>query len=205
MLVLVLLFHSTQPMLADEKELVSSLFPGFKVKNVRIDSGWSLVCLYSFADEEDPFSGMALCQKVDDEWIVCVKGGGVLDPGFLSDCGVPLSTVKKFFPLVKETQLRQFLSKSGKPLWTFTQTMHVEEADLQNLTPWELTIMRAEIFARHGRTFEEPYLKAYFSSRPWYKSDILYSLEDLSSVEKDNAEFIADFQATKGLLFRRVY
>lgn len=56
---------SLQPVLAGEEEQISSLFPNHRVKNITIDSGWSLVRLRSSVKEQEPFSGVALCQKID--------------------------------------------------------------------------------------------------------------------------------------------
>jgi YARHG domain-containing protein len=201
---LALSLYLASPVLADEKPQLSSMFPHLKVINLRLESEWSVLNLRGKDDNEEPFEIMALCQKVDGKWVVCVKGGGVFDPALLSDYGVPDSTIRKFYPSVKEEKLQQLLSGRGDPLWEFTQTMPVGAAYLQFLTPWQLTMMRAEIFARHGRSFEDPYLKAYFSSRPWYKADAQYSSESLSSVERENAKSISDFQTANGLLFRAV-
>ena len=32
-----------------------------------------------------------------------------------------------------------------------------------------LTLMRGEIYARHGDTFSDPKTQAYFDAQPWYK------------------------------------
>lgn len=48
-------------------------------------------------------------------------------------------------------------------------TVLVKEEDLLNFSDNELKLARNEIFARHGRQFEDSYLAAYFDSCSWYE------------------------------------
>ena len=43
------------------------------------------------------------------------------------------------------------------------------EADLEGRSADELRLMRNTIFARAGRTFDDPVLRDYFSRQPWYR------------------------------------
>lgn len=74
---------------------------------------------------------------------------------------------------------------------------HVYTADeLSSLSAWELYIARNEIYARHGRQFNNEDLKAYFASKSWYEP--LYEPDEfdarassvLNETEKRNIETI---------------
>lgn len=69
----------------------------------------------------------------------------------------------------------------------------LEDYELVNLTNNELWIARNEIYARHGRTFQNEYLQSYFNSCSWYqavegKSEVADS--ELSEIERANLEKI---------------
>lgn len=66
--------------------------------------------------------------------------------------------------------------------------------DLQGKSPWELTICRNEIYARHGRKFERQDLQEYFNKKAWYKMDKRYNDSKLNTYEKRNGEFILEYQ-----------
>jgi hypothetical protein len=74
------------------------------------------------------------------------------------------------------------------------------EADLERKSDWELTIMRNEIFARHGRAFNRPDLRSYFGQFDWYHPNFGPEEFDnhhqglLTGVQQSNAEFILRYQ-----------
>jgi len=66
--------------------------------------------------------------------------------------------------------------------------------DVANLPKSELTIMRNEIFARHGYIFKTQEMIQYFSRQNWYRplySDVYGSL---SEIEKTNINYIKSFE-----------
>lgn len=71
----------------------------------------------------------------------------------------------------------------------------LEREDLVGLDNWELTLARNEIFARHGRPFENPDIRAHFEGLPWYSPDEDYSDAWLSLIERQNADFILNHQS----------
>jgi serine/threonine-protein kinase len=78
----------------------------------------------------------------------------------------------------------------------------VTDADLVGKTAFEIDIMRNEIFARHGRRFNAPALPSYFNSQPWYRQIYepdIFPNSLLSNLEKENAQYILDFQQRNGL------
>jgi hypothetical protein len=72
------------------------------------------------------------------------------------------------------------------------------EADLRGLSKWQLDILRNEIYAAHGRRFQRSDLQQYFDRQTWYQPDAGFTESRLSSREKRNAAFIADYQKRRG-------
>lgn len=75
----------------------------------------------------------------------------------------------------------------------------IEQRDLVNMTDNQLWIARNEIYARHGKTFDNDYLQSYFNSCSWYspiegKSEI--TDDELSEIEKANLEQIVAMEDT---------
>lgn len=67
----------------------------------------------------------------------------------------------------------------------------ITEEDMINMSDNELWIARNEIFARHGRTFQNEYLQSYFDSCSWYQPATDAVDENaLSDIEKDNLDLI---------------
>ncbi len=74
-------------------------------------------------------------------------------------------------PVQDDTEIRRIQSPyqgiSGQ--WPFTSVIPLTH-QLLRLFPREvLTLMRGEIYARHGDTFRDPDTQRYFNSQPWYK------------------------------------
>lgn len=49
-----------------------------------------------------------------------------------------------------------------------SNSRYISETELAKLTDEELRLARNELYARHGRMFDDPVLRAYFSSKTWY-------------------------------------
>lgn len=69
--------------------------------------------------------------------------------------------------------------------------------DIAGLSQQDLMLARNEIFARHGRIFNDPDVRSYFESQIWYYGYI--EPEDftdtmLSDIEKDNIAFIQEHE-----------
>lgn len=65
----------------------------------------------------------------------------------------------------------------------------------------DLYLARNEIFARHGRMFDDEWLQSYFNSQSWYQP--LYSPSEfvydwLSSIEMQNVNTILEYEAELG-------
>ena len=66
------------------------------------------------------------------------------------------------------------ISDSDRHLYT------VEEVEALGLTEWQLEIARNEIYARHGRGFNDSTLQAYFDAQDWYERK--YSPEEFDAL-----------------------
>ncbi|MBF1990457.1 YARHG domain-containing protein [Fischerella thermalis] len=93
----------------------------------------------------------------------------------------------------------QVLAATSKPLF---QQRLLTSADLKGLSAQELTFMRNEIYARHGRRFKEQKLQRYFESQSWYKPRYApgeFPDSVLSQIELKNAIMIREYQRIHGM------
>lgn len=79
-------------------------------------------------------------------------------------------------------------------IFPYSDVEKLTKADLEGLTAEELRLGRNEIYARHGRIFDDQELQAYFNGKSWYfgsiaPSEFVDSLE-LNDIERWNANFI---------------
>jgi hypothetical protein len=80
----------------------------------------------------------------------------------------------------------------------YSGTRALADNDLRGLTKRELRLARNEIYARHGRVFQDKELQKYFDSKDWYK--YLRKLQPgkeptLTKVERSNVELIQVYEA----------
>lgn len=73
--------------------------------------------------------------------------------------------------------------------------------DISHLSRYELQLARFEIYARHGRTFNDSAITTYFSQYSWYEQT--YSPENfdensLSDVERKNVNLILEYEIYMG-------
>ena len=55
-------------------------------------------------------------------------------------------------------------------------------------------LLRNEVYARHGRQFQAPWLSQYFYSQAWYQPSDTFKDEDLSGKDKINVETIVAYE-----------
>lgn len=65
---------------------------------------------------------------------------------------------------------------------------------LHGLSLNELRLLRNEIYARHGRQFQAPWLSQYFFSQPWYQPNENFKDEDVTGSDKTNVETIVAYE-----------
>lgn len=71
------------------------------------------------------------------------------------------------------------------------------EKDLSSKTSKELLLGRNEIYARHGRKFENEEIRKYFEGCPWYKVKDSYNYDDISDlnpIERANVKTISEYE-----------
>ena len=65
---------------------------------------------------------------------------------------------------------------------------------LHGLSLHELRLLRNEVYARHGRQFQAPWLSQYFYAQAWYQPSDTFKDEDLSGKDKINVETIVAYE-----------
>jgi len=93
------------------------------------------------------------------------------------------------------------------PRWPWTASRLVTSDELASVSADELTLMRNEIYARHGWIFRRQDLQEYFQRQPWYRPQggLNRQVEvnkaialNLNSFEKKNADLILGEQTKRG-------
>jgi len=70
-------------------------------------------------------------------------------------------------------------------------------SDIAGLSKWQLSIARNEIYARHGRMFNDADIRTYFEAQSWYSGTIApedFDPSVLSSTEQYNIDFIQSYE-----------
>ena len=78
-----------------------------------------------------------------------------------------------------------------------SDTQVVTEIDLSKLNDTELKYAYEEIFARHGKIYSDTNFKKYFNSQSWYTPNPSFEETDLSDIERENANYIKEYIASK--------
>lgn len=69
--------------------------------------------------------------------------------------------------------------------------------DIQNFTKQDIMLARNEIFARHGRKFQDEDVRTYFESQTWYNGTIEpgdFSTSVFSDIEQKNVDFLKQYE-----------
>lgn len=75
------------------------------------------------------------------------------------------------------------------------QTVLLTEDKLVGLSLLELRILREEFYARRGKKFDAPGIRDYFAWRDWYKPAKNQKAIKLNSVEQQNVDLLASYEA----------
>jgi hypothetical protein len=70
----------------------------------------------------------------------------------------------------------------------------LKESNVENLHKEELEMMRNEIFARHGYSFNKKYLREQFENKDWYIPNTVDVKNDLTDIEKKNIALIKRYE-----------
>jgi hypothetical protein len=76
----------------------------------------------------------------------------------------------------------------------FASDPRLKAEDVAVLPPDRYRLLRNEIYARYGRTFQSSDLQAHFEAQPWYHADPGYSDTRLTANDKANAALIQSFE-----------
>lgn len=86
-------------------------------------------------------------------------------------------------------------------IFPYSDSTYLKMEDLQGLSAEECRIARNEIYARHGRIFDDEELQAYFEQFDWYEG--LYTADEfkesvLNEYEKANRDLITEYESEMG-------
>jgi len=81
-------------------------------------------------------------------------------------------------------------SPAAVGLYPETTSRRLTLADLEGKTPWELRVMRNEIFARHSYAFKTKKMKGFFGRQDWYPPLYRDVSSVLSGIEVANIDLI---------------
>ena len=70
----------------------------------------------------------------------------------------------------------------------------LKEADVENLKPGELRVMRNEIYARHGYSFKLADMREHFDALDWYMPNAVDVTTKLTATEKANAALLKRYE-----------
>jgi len=74
-----------------------------------------------------------------------------------------------------------------------SDTEIITEVDLSQLNDTEIEYALQEIYARHGKVFNDTNYKKYFSSQDWYSPDPGFEMDSLTELELENADYIQSY------------
>ena len=74
------------------------------------------------------------------------------------------------------------------------QNALLTEDKLAGLTMLDLRILREELYARHGKKFDEPGVRDYFNWRDWYKPAKDQKSVKLNKIEQQNVDLLARYE-----------
>ena len=82
-----------------------------------------------------------------------------------------------------------------------SDSIYLTEKDLRDFSAEECRFARNEIYARHGRKFNDEELQAYFDRQDWYRGRIDpddFTEDMLNEYELYNRDFIVEFEEKQG-------
>lgn len=93
----------------------------------------------------------------------------------------------------------QTVDKTSEYILSYSADSYLTKEDLTNLSKEECRLARNEIYARHGRMFNDTNLQAYFDQCSWYQGIIEADQFDdsvLNDYEKSNLQLISEYEKT---------
>ena len=81
-----------------------------------------------------------------------------------------------------------------------SDSRYITDSDLRNLTQKELMLARNEIYARHGRAFQNNEIYSYFIQKRWYKANVpseRFDYSVLNIYEVSNIQRISEVESAR--------
>lgn len=113
----------------------------------------------------------------------------------------PAVTAEPVQPVAEPEQLIEYDIAVEEPETDYlfpSHIVYITEEDLDDLTKEEITLIRNEIYARHGYIFQKEPYKSYFSERYWYTPNEAFSESSFSEIEKANLDTITAYEQKMG-------
>lgn len=129
------------------------------------------------------------------------KNDGIFNLSF--DQNKPDTIKGKWTPFVVAKNSGEKVFSLGRKAFVYSKDVGIypqssqrelKESDVNNLTKWELEVMRNEIFARHGYCFKKKNLRETFEELDWYVPNNADVKDLLTDVEKKNVELIKKYE-----------
>ncbi|MDR2939091.1 MAG: YARHG domain-containing protein [Clostridiales bacterium] len=78
----------------------------------------------------------------------------------------------------------------------FSSVMPLTMEDIENAKPNPISLIKAEIYARHGMVLESREQKNYFESKPWYYKSRVFTggYYQLNDIERENIDFLSELE-----------
>lgn len=171
------------------------------VMDLRIASTWARVDTGNKQNQGEGCASYVLHRLASGRWILAAyEGSHGYDASLPFHSGAPVKVAAQLaLPYKVPPEEVGGWTREG-PMWPYTSKRACGDKDFLRLTAWQLNLMRNEIHARHGRTFRDPDLRAYFESRAWYKPDAAYTDQMLTAIEQANVRRILDYQKKHDLM-----
>ena len=140
-------------------------------------------------------------------WWPSDTGLSLGEPRALRDVQVLLDDGEEFSNVSNsqssETSTSASSSSAGDYILPDSSTRLYSASELQSYSQYELMLARNEIYARHGRGFNDQEIRQYFQSKSWYQQR--YTAEEfdslpnspLTSIEQQNIKTIYDVEHSK--------
>lgn len=116
----------------------------------------------------------------------------------------PAATTQAPAPTTQETTEKKQETQSSNSddfILPDSSSRYLKSSEVSGLSKYELRIARNEIYARHGRKFNDQELQKYFNGKSWYKGTIapddFVDEKILSQLERDNIKLIMSFEDQK--------
>lgn len=90
---------------------------------------------------------------------------------------------------------------SQEYILTGSDSRYILKSEIQDFTAEQCRLARNEIYARHGRIFDDEYLQEYFNSKGWYTPTIdsnEFEESLLNSYEIANRDLIVEYEVECG-------